>query len=341
MAGNQYSMKDFTRFTLKFQAVVDWAEIEVRTATPRTYHDLRHTLPHDISFARDTGANQAGTVWRFKIHDVERWEQVDRVVLALDAKIGLQPLTPNAPDLWHLVDMEVAVDVRITGQESMQPDELKAALAEIAENLAHGWTIEGENKANWRFPGDRGTKGHVTAADHRHRNRRALENGRVLVIGDQHDQGMVRSYIKSDTEKNGKRTLIKQNRWSARFERTNLLVGLPPMTPPEAKAFKFESLAGLWRFRTTRDEVAPLIETVQNYRHNIGTRYDGRLPASRSYRVNHPHTQADPINERFRQALRNLTQRAGKVTTEDAKSGFSVKTSSVTRMDAGFFLRTT
>lgn len=110
---------DYSGF--RFRAVVDWIEFEIYTATPTNFHTLRRAGAFSYIKAQNAGPGGSATIYRFKLHDPESWNDVLRMVSNLNAKFPFS----QAPTITVI---EIAFDAYSKGKASPN------ALAELAAN---------------------------------------------------------------------------------------------------------------------------------------------------------------------------------------------------------------
>ena len=138
---------------------------------------------------------------------------------------------------------------------------------------------------------------------------RRLHEGFTLYVGDKDADTSQRFYVKTT---DGGRTLPPEE-CRARMEVTLAGAALPFASLQDAADFRFETLSCWFRFRKLHTDAAtwtPVKRAVASRQVVIGTR------EKRGRRLYSANTQADTkLNERVRNALRDLTRRMTKVDT--------------------------
>lgn len=300
----------------RFDAVVDWLELEIRTLRPRVAHriyvhssgalsyvtGLDPDTGLDIKIGNRQGKNTPTTRFAIRIQAPERFAAIADVLAKID------DLDPNATVLVR--GIEVSFDDY--GADEATDDDLAHCAATMLHQINRP---TGTNDAPRVY--DR------TGAEVRYGKqslKAALLAGKTAMYGNESDDYVVRGYVKDyDTRKgeNGKNHRIDLPRHEHRARIEVRLQGeqCPIRTLNDLKDFKFKALARYFKFREPADD-APSVEKLLADRHGsigslidaTGHVIDAHAKKGRSRKTKRG-TQASPLNEIARDQLRNLTDR--------------------------------
>lgn len=272
----------------KFEAVVDWIEIECVVTSPTNAQTVRRRLDVPFVVPIDKGKGGAARRFRFRVHDPARWSDV---LLKLDQ---LPPLG-QAP---VVTGVEVALDAYGDGATDK-------AMVALAVYMRRGDTRPASD--NIRFGGR--WLGDVTGVPTVTALVAGFSAGRTLNVGDCNAQRSQRIYIKQ-TDNGG--TPLPAHLHRVRFENTFVDSGLEqsniPVTLDGWKSFRFEVLSCYYRFRESTEEEGGIAALIADNMLQIGQRRK-RNRREGGVRLYARATTASPLNEIARDKLRSLTTR--------------------------------
>lgn len=269
----------------RIDAFLDWVEIRLTLAEPTQSRYLRAALPRawagggKAPYVRSESgqSNNTDTVFTIRIQDP---------VSAFTVRMDLERLASGfrfaAPP--QITAVEVGVDAH--------PLTDTVDLVALAERLYRGAAQPASN--NRRIPGVKGTKGGVTSAlESRPQNRLALQRGRPLFIGNEHDPVAQRIYVKDGNR--------------ARFEVTFKFGSVPFRTLEQWSEFRFTDLSNHFRWRRQSAAVSDFHQLLQDTR-VVLAEAEPAGAKQRHRRLHRQGTEADhQLRELAYQALRRLT----------------------------------
>lgn len=306
---------DYSALTCK--AVLDWVEYEIQLSRPCTHSEVLAVDRHNIRFAEHQNQDATGqsTCFRIRYHDLERWEQLDALVLVLHREIGLVPYSNDPADLHRVVRLELTLDFRLKDQKNMPEEEIKTQLTDVLAHLVHGWTTksDGPDGEKRRLAGYLGKKKTADGLSNLKAYRSGFRAGRVFVAFDQDSPAMPRAYIKTDTAVGNDRRRLNKTNWSARTERSNIEIDDPQTTPAGVHELALEDFADLFKFRQNDENASQSQQNRNEANSAIGKQRERVFNRGdknrRTKRKNHPGTKASPVNRMAYDALRSLTKR--------------------------------
>ncbi len=274
------------------RAVVDWVEVKIQTIKTTNFQTVQRVfrealcLPENINiWVKAHDANEGGGACHFsvRIHDVNRYSDIEQKLIFVDAKL---PLSEN----WLISKIELAIDVYC--------DDPEATTARLYKFMANPVST------NRRiYHEGRGTPKAVPR--HFESITRHLSEGWQIAIGNKTDERYQHLYVKDSDTINGERQAVPKR---ARLEIRLSEAALPYQTREGWQQCKFERLADYFRQRQLKQDLEPLIQRMAEAADQIGERKT-RNRRGGGTRLYSKATKADPINEAIRQALRDLSKR--------------------------------
>lgn len=306
------------RNLFKFDAAVDWLELEVLTVSPKVAWRIQRAgkgafsyvtgldpvTGQDIEFFGAQGKNTPTT--RFAI----RMQAPERCSAIISALATVSDLDVAAPVLLRAI--EVAFDAY------RQKDTTNAQLAHMVTIMLHQINRpEGSNEAP-RFYSWKGTP---ELRYGKQQAQVAILDSKTAMYGNRDDDYIVRGYLKDYDTHLGENNKLRRCEIANTLEhRARIEVRLagelcPVETLDDLKNFKFESLARFFKFREPADDIESLERLVADKTGSLGSLIDltGKTIAAHANkgrpRKSRPKTQASPLNEEARDQLRKLSSR--------------------------------
>lgn len=239
---------DYRKF--RFNAVIDWLEIEINTIKPTNFQTIKRHGGLSYVDAIGAGAGGAATNFIFKFHDPKNWQSVNEMLKYIEKE---NPLA-NEPIVKSI---EVSFDAY---SRTATRDELVDLTGRFYRYLTN--TVS----QNHRVSGRKGLKFDVEPIDSGANIRRLLTQNRNLCIGNNKDDASGFNKYKADeeymqiyfkkTDNDGTPIPVSDHR--ARIEIRLQGSKLPCSTLKEWQAFKFESLSNYFNFRTINQPLLAL-----------------------------------------------------------------------------------
>lgn len=290
---------DYNNF--RFEAVVDFVEVRVTLREPSHVSHIRRLTGLERVLPVNEGAGGATAIFDLCIYDPDSYDDVRAVLARLESGRALA-FTPVVARL------EVALDAY-----PKRPDE--HATLSLADFVV-GLTNQHQYPAGERRIYDKKFR---EQPFHRNSAVRLVSEGCVVGIGNRDAGHFQRAYYKT-TDKSGKTKLAPQC-CRVRFENNYSGKALPVVDLSELLSFRFESLARTgFSFRLLADDHDnhAIKAAEQGYALPVGKLHPRRSKAPngkavwrKSGRLTRANTE---LNEKARQALRNLTMRWAKTT---------------------------
>jgi hypothetical protein len=272
---------------LRFRAVVDWIECEVRTAQPTNAPTIRRHGGFNFVEPRDAGAGGAATVFRFRIQEPENFNSLVTAITVLTDRFSL-----------------VAAPI-ITGIEvSLDAYSLDLNRAALVAMVAHWYKFQTHPVSlNRRFQGRH--KGDVEGISGLAAIERQLAAGRVIAIGNKADSLSQRLYVKTT---DGGADLAPE-RQRARTEITMQDDGVPVQALQSWGSFKFPSLSKFFRYRRLKQDLDAVTRWSLGSAGQIGERRSRRRRAGGTSLYGRATLADVALNARARDSLRELSRR--------------------------------
>lgn len=281
----------------RFEAVVDWIELEIQTKSPTNFPSIRKQGGLGYVEPINAGDGGAATIFRVMIQDPLRWQDVVRQL----GKIETAKPFSCGP---RVTGIEISLD-------AYSHNESKEELAELAARFytyqTHPASIVARTYREYKGSGEAVPKFDLLI--------RKLLGGRMIGIGHHRDDPKgrwkadtiaQRIYLKT-TDKGG--TPIPIGEYRARTEITLRDAGLPCQNLPEWGGVGFEKLSRYFRYRMLTQDMGSLMTTFVKDDPQIGQRKQ-RNRKEGGTRLYSKNTKADTeLNNRARYALRQLSQR--------------------------------
>lgn len=239
---------DYKKF--KFNAVIDWLEIEIKTKKPTNFQTIKRHGELWYVEAMDETAGGAATCFKFKLHNPKNWQTVTETIGAIDLE---NPLIDEA----KVIGIEVSFDAY---SKTSTRKELEA----LTERFYRYLTKPVSN--NHRFSGRKGIRADVERIDSTATLRRLIASGRNICIGNNADDKSGFNKYKADeqymqiyfktTDNNGMPVL--ESEYRARIEIRLRGQSLPYTKLHSWLEFKFEILSKYFNFRTLNKRLLSL-----------------------------------------------------------------------------------
>lgn len=273
----------------KLRACVDWVAVRVTLARPSQWRHVQARLP-----ARPYVRQVAPMVFEFRVNDPGSPCDVLALVQQL-AQVGA-PLSEGAIEI---IGVEVAVDFIPTTDTARA--RLALVVAHLAEHLAKPPPGPRLLLHKRRFMAAAGRRAIVSA----------LEEGYTLTIGNRRATDTAHAYVKTyDTQPGQPYAPLPAAMHRARVERTLTGKDCPIRTLQQWREFKFEKLASMLAMVRTTDTAKPLTRLArEQWGPALGKADDPAKRAARRRQSVTATVRDTALNERTRQALRNLTAR--------------------------------
>ncbi|MEO6825085.1 MAG: hypothetical protein ABI167_10265 [Nitrosospira sp.] len=304
--GKRYDKMDYSRF--RFRAVVDWIEIEIRTATftnvPKMRRSLKDVLgiPDDqkspFAGPLDEVAGGAATIYRFKIHDPRNWHEITRILekLSIIHELAAVP---------RVTAIEIALD-------AFCKDEIHSnELANIAVNYYWGMTqpVSNNRRIYHSYRGSGEGLRIVPARLTRH-IREGWQIGIGNALNKHHPSDDYYQHIYLKTTDNNKKALPKDQH-RARIELTIREKAGPCQTEEAWHSYDFSSISPFFKFRKLKEDLKlnELELLLLNSAYQIGEKKKRKRREGGTYLYGKKTCANAVLNEKASQALRNLTCR--------------------------------
>ncbi|MCE0853155.1 hypothetical protein LU689_24950 [Pseudomonas asiatica] len=227
-----------SRKSFKVTACIDWLDVTIKTSRPTQHHHLQETLRTSGTGAAgtklwvetlDKRAGSVGTAFRIRFHDVDDYAKLSN---ALDELSARYPFVEQP----KITAIEVACDFR--HKTGSIPDTLA-----MTHRLQSSLYADGSKHRQYDPAIEQNRY-----LDH-HGDR--LDPNLTFYVGNKYDPLSWRSYFK----RSDKSEALPEDQWRARVEVT--LQGSAPQEYglnllSDLQHFKFDKLAGLFRFRRPR-----------------------------------------------------------------------------------------
>lgn len=283
--------------SFRFRAVVDWIEVEIQTGKTTNRQTVQRAFNEALRLAaglniwtepRDANEGGGASCFSVRIHDVERYTDIDRLLKEVGAKLSLSPG-------FKINKIELALDAYCDDPATQAARFYKFMTHPVSDNRRMYHDQAGTVKAMPR----------TSEAIARH-----LSEGWQIGIGNRTDERYQHIYFKTTDTHQGERQEVEH---CARIEVRLSGAALPCQAHDDWRQFKFETLAQYFRFTKLKDSLEPLIQTVAEAQDQIGERrarkrnHEGRESGTR---LHSRATQADTeLNSKARNALRELSAR--------------------------------
>lgn len=272
----------------RFEAVVDWIEIECVLTAPSNAQTLRRRL--DVPFVEPLDKSDGGAArrFRFRIHDPGCWSDVLLIVEQLPP-LAQTPVVTGVEVAFDAYGKAVTDEVMVACAVYMRRCDTRPA----SDNVRFGGRWQGDVKG----------ASTVTALI------AGFSSGRTLNIGNRGAQRSQRIYIKQ-TDNGAVPLPVCRHR--VRFENTFVGSGLEesnlPVTLDGWRHVRFEQLSRFYRFRESTERGDSVASLVAQRMLQIGERRK-RNRREGGVRLYARATAASPLNEIARDKLRGLTRR--------------------------------
>lgn len=277
----------------RLRAVVDWIEVQINTPKPSNMQTIQRafaaavgladTAPRHRVEALDEGEGGAAQSFSVRLHDVERYGDIERLMAKVSDRIDLLPG-------FSIAKVEVSLDVFCTDPASM--------VTRLYRGLAN---LCSENRRLYRVG-----KGSAIPIPNREESlRRDVSNGYQIGIGNKTDYIYQHAYLKDTDTQGGKRQPVQPR---ARLEVQLSELSGPRQVPEDWGQFRFERLTDHFRQRQADEDLTSLHRDMLKALPNFGERRP-RKKRNRDTRLYSKSTSADPINRDIHEALRNLSKR--------------------------------
>ncbi|MFC6282044.1 MULTISPECIES: hypothetical protein [Polaromonas] len=281
---------DFTLF--RYEAAVDWLEVEIETETPTQPWTVADKLGIPHSKLVDDGPGHAGTIFKAKFQDPLSWAFVQKSIENSGLKLSKTP---------RLTQLEISFDAYPKDATRRQTNEL------LAHFLWFGAELRGENIRAFVEGRPEGTNDISSYNGWL----RALET-KTIYIGSQkrvhsrpQDPLSWRLYYKHTDA--GLEIPPEQHR--ARIEMTLCGSALPAGTLDELAVFDLQKLTKYLKFRKLKPEIPAVLESTLA-KFPLGSFQVRKRRQGGGERRFHLATAADPVlNGKAYDALRNLNRR--------------------------------
>lgn len=275
------------------KAVVDWIDVQINTPEPSNMQTIQRafaaavgladTAPRHQVKALNKGEGGAAQTFNVRLHDVERYGDIERLMAKVSDRIELLPG-------FSIAKVEVSLDVYCTDPASM--------VTRLYRGLAN---LCSPNRRLYRD-----CKGIVMAMPNREESlTREVSNGYQIGIGNRDDEIYQHSYLKDTDTQGGQRQSVQPR---ARLEVRLSGSALPCQPPEDWGQCRFERLTDHFRQRQADEDLTPLHRDMLKALPNFGERRP-RKKRNRDTRLYSKSTSADPINKDIHEALRNLSKR--------------------------------
>lgn len=273
------------------RAVVDWLDVGIQTSQPTNQQTVRRAFGAALAckppYVRAVGGNTGGGTQSFvvRVHDVERYALIPALVASASAAFRGNQIVG-----WGIEAIEVAVDCFCHNPAEQAANYFKFMKNPVSNNRRMYRDFKGSGKALPRqFESIQ----------------RQLEEGWQIGIGNKTDDRFQHIYMKESDTIDGQRQQV-ENR--ARFEIRLRGSGLPCQSHDGWQQCKFEQLSNYFRLQELKSDLDPYAQFLADAANQIGERRV-RNRREGGIRLHNKATQASPINEAIRDALRKLSAR--------------------------------
>ncbi len=277
------TVPDYKRF--RFRAEVDFLVVRVFLNQTSNGPHIKQWLGISHAYPRDRGDGGAASVFDLRIDNVQRWDDVERLLEQTRCAYGF-----TADPVIH--EIEVAVDAYSLEQDEAQLRLLTERWFRFSKFLCS------DNLRLARYKGEGCSTANPTILHGR------LKQGFTIVVGNRDDTMRQRFYTKR-TDRN-EPLPVDQHR--SRMEVTLRGEALPFTSMEEARGYRFEQLShrfGQRKLKASGASQTALWQLVVARNVHLGA--EGRYSMRRKF---NPATAADSaLNGRIRDALRSLTER--------------------------------
>lgn len=280
---------DYSEST-RVKATVDWIDIQVRARTTTNFRTMRRAFGNALRMPEacwphvrpiSPGAGGETMLFVVRIHDVRRFSQLRDLHARACLHVNLEPD-------FLIVGIEIALDYYSDDPVSTILDLYCGMTRPVSENRRLYRDFKGSGQAIPR---------------REEALRRYISGGWQLGIGNQNGERYQHLYLKDTDTLAGQRVQVEPR---ARFEIRLADDGLPCQA--QWDSFQFERLAEWFYIRQVRSDLAPVLRTLVEDTGQFGER-KVRNRAGGGTRLYGRLTEAHPLNEKTRSALRNLSRR--------------------------------
>lgn len=276
---------------IRYQAVVDFIELEVTTARPTNAMALRRHSSLPYVEPLNAGPGRAASRFALRVHDLSSWAELEPI-------IGRVRSFASLVDEPRVTKLEVALDAYVQHGAAQDLARIAAASYKFLNRLA-----DPDNHRIWVGKGLKLVPPTTPLFIEQQ-----LAAGCTLYIGD-HENAPFSQRIYVKCTDRGKS--LPQEQWRARLEVTMQGAGLPFTALDQARGFDFAYLAPWFKFSQLKRGLPSWSISVAEIRGQIGAK-EARCRPGGGVRVRSPLTRADIQHNRMAyDALRYLTRRMG------------------------------
>jgi hypothetical protein len=276
-----------------FRAVIDWIELEVRTAAPTTFMAMleRAGVPYVRALNAPKGKpGRPDTQFTLKLHDPRNWRAIEATLRRIEERFPFAAAT-------RVVGIEVSLDAYAKGASQEHLADLAATFVTFLANPVG---------SNVRVPGQKGTRCRTRGAPMPDELRDLFLADKQVVIEGRESPQAQRIYLKRKDHGN---VQLPENEHRARIEVTLQGEGLPHTDLEDWKCYDFTDLATFFKFRRLKDDLTPEQAVVAAANRQIG-RKETRRRKEGGTREFSKLTLADTVlNGKGYEALRDLSRR--------------------------------
>lgn len=282
--------------TFSYSATIDWLQLEIETVSATNFWTIKNRAGFCHVEPIDNGLGGSANKFRFKLYDIESWNQVENIVKDLDFENKLA----NEP---KVVGIEISLDAKSKNNSSDELIEHTVEMVRMLSNpLASNHNIraagKGKSEQLWLRKGK-----HYQAVKH------------SFYFGSQKDEDLTMRVYWKHTDRSRE---LPKDKHVSRIEITLKGASLPFKTIEEAKRYQFQKLSKWFKFRKVKEGLDSFKKMVIDASTQVGTvgTWKVRQAISQrkvSYRTYHPFTLANTeLNTIAYDKLRQLTKRLNK-----------------------------